>query len=174
LHAVTERVRYRASFSSNAFHTGGLLILKKTEAGILHLVLLNDAGFKLFDFAIREGRLQPVHVFEGLQKRGLRNGLLRLMEQVAGLEGAGRRAVRYDCRDGGFRIFAFCNGFAKTWIYAGPPLMRVAGCGHPEMNGEMLFQDYVNQVPGRIDYTSRNGRVRFSLVRLPDEVHESE
>jgi len=63
-------IKFRASIDVLNRHFSGIIIVKQIDSTV-HFVFITELGMKMFDLEVRNRHLEPVYVFEPLNKPGL-------------------------------------------------------------------------------------------------------
>lgn len=72
-----EGLIYNAAFCYKDFHASGLLVMKRMEPSVYHVVLLSKFGPSLMEFKLYEDSIHWIKTFEQLQKKSVE----KLMER---------------------------------------------------------------------------------------------
>lgn len=85
-------IKYKASIDVLRNHFTGLIVLKQTDADTKHLVFVTELGMRMFDFEVKGNNMNPVFVFNPLNKPKLVSALVRNFNTMLLLEWFGQKA----------------------------------------------------------------------------------
>ncbi|MBI3520722.1 MAG: hypothetical protein HY062_15395 [Bacteroidetes bacterium] len=159
-------MKFKTSIDVLKNHLSGIVIVKQTDSVSTHIIFVTELGMKMFDFEWKNKVMNPVYVFEPLNKPALINALLANFKYMFLLDVFDTHAGL--CSNKNIKTYYVLEGYKHRYIVA-DTLGRIYSQNVFNKNKKSCFINYTF-VPETGSYTTINC-IQFGLVKIRTELN---